>query len=190
MPDYYDLHFKEYFEKTASLDPSFFLEPILKFLPEKAVIIDIGCGSGRDMAWFKSKGFLPFGLEKSSGMAKLAREKSGCEVIEGDFLVHDFSKYIVDAAIISASLVHQPHNLLPSIIQRIKTALKNQGLIYLSLKYGNGEKTDNLGRKFYLWQDHDLRTLFSMLCLKTVFQAKTASARGTDEIWLNYILKN
>lgn len=190
MPDYYDLHFKEYFEKTGNIDPSPFLGPLLKYLPEKAVIFDIGCGSGRDMAWFKSKGFLAFGLEKSSGMAKLAREKSGCTVIEGDFLSHDFSKYKIDAAIISASLVHQPHDLLPLILGRIKKSLNTPGFIYLSLKYGINEKTDDLGRKFYLWQDQDLRTVFSMLCLKIVFQAKTPSARGTSETWLNYILKN
>lgn len=189
MPDYYDLHFKEYFDKTAHIDPSPFLEPVLKFLPEKAIIFDIGCGSGRDMEWFRSKGHQPFGLEKSLGMAELARGKSGCEVIVGDFLAHDFSKYSVDTLILSACLVHQPHNLLPSILANVKTALKESGIIYLSLKFGQGERTDAIGRKFYLWQDHDLRTLFNMLCLKIIFQSLTPSARGTDEIWLNYILE-
>lgn len=189
MPDYYDIFFKEYFDKTAHIDPAPFLSPLLEFLPEKAEIFDIGCGSGRDMAWLKSKGFKPFGLEKSPGMAEYAEKRSGCRIIKADFLTHDFSAYNVDCIILSASLVHQPHSRLLRILSEILKAMKSQGLIYISLKYGVGEKTDEAGRKFYLWQDHDLRTLFNMLCLKIVFHAITPSARGTSEIWLNYILK-
>lgn len=190
MPDYYDIHYREYFEKTAHLDPSPFLNPVLEFLHEGSEILDIGCGSGRDMAWLKSRGFKPTGFEKSAGMAGLARKKSGCNVVEGDFLDHDFSIYRADAVILSACLVHQPHDRLPSILERIKTALKKPGYIYISLKHGNGEKTDGAGRKFYLWQDNDLRTVFGVLYLETVFYTLTPSARGTSEVWLNYILKN
>lgn len=189
-PDYYDLHFNEYYEKTVNVDPAPFLGPLLQFLPDNANIIDIGCGSGRDMAWFKSRGFRPMGIEKSAGMAKLAEKKSGCRVITADFLSHDFSKYQTDCIVLSASLVHQPHDILLPAMSNIMKALKNPGFVYLSLKFGNGEKTDAEGRKFYLWQDQGLRTLFNMLCLTTVFHAKTPSARGTSEVWLNYILKN
>lgn len=190
MSDYYDIHFREYFEKTQGLDPSSFLEPLLGFLPQNAEILDIGCGSGRDMAWLRSKGYRPSGFEKSAGMADLARKRSGCLVMEGDYLAHDFSSFCVDAIILSASLVHQPHDLLLPILARIGKALKKKGVMYISLKYGKGEKTDSLGRKFYLWQDQDLRTLFDVLCMKVVFWGMTPSARGTDEIWLNYVLEN
>lgn len=189
MPDYYDIHYKEYFEKTAHIDPSSFLSPLLGFIPAGSTILDIGCGSGRDMAWLKSKGFYPEGFEKSAGMSELAEKRSGCRVTEGDFLTFDFSVYEVDCIILSACLVHQPHENLLSILERVRKALKKSGHIYLSLKYGYGEKTDDEGRKFYLWQDKDLRTLFSMLYLEPVFYALTSSARGTSEIWLNYILK-
>lgn len=188
--DYYDLHFNEYYEKTVNIDPTTFLGPLLQFLPDNAHIIDVGCGSGRDMAWLKSMGFRPMGIEKSAGMTKLAEKKSGCRVITADFLSHDFSKYLADCIIMSASLVHQPHDILLQTLKNIMKALKNPGFIYLSLKFGIGEKTDSEGRKFYLWQDQDLRTVFNMLCLTIVFHAKTPSARGTSEVWLNYILKN
>ncbi|MBT4267500.1 MAG: hypothetical protein HN580_05140 [Deltaproteobacteria bacterium] len=49
MADYYQIHFQEYFKKTISLDPSGFLDPLLNRLKKGGSILDVGCGSGRDL---------------------------------------------------------------------------------------------------------------------------------------------
>src|SRR6266436_1362058 len=49
-------------------------------------ILDFGCGPGRDLAAFRALGHEPIGLEGSPPLAALAREHSGCEVWEQDFL--------------------------------------------------------------------------------------------------------
>jgi len=53
MTDYYQENYKVYHEKTFSIDPSSFLEPLAQRLPAKAFILDVGCGSGRDLLWMK-----------------------------------------------------------------------------------------------------------------------------------------
>ena len=91
MDDYYKKNYQIYHERTFKIDPSPFLKPFLKFLPENASILDLGCGSGRDLIWFKMKGLKITGFERSKRLAKLAKELSGCEVIDGDFEKYDFS---------------------------------------------------------------------------------------------------
>jgi SAM-dependent methyltransferase len=49
MPDFYQKNYKVYHEKTFSIDPSSFLAPLAKRLPAEAFILDVGCGSGRDL---------------------------------------------------------------------------------------------------------------------------------------------
>ena len=85
MPDFYQENFKAYHQKTFSIDPSSFLEPLARRLPAEAFILDVGCGSGRDLLWMKKRGFDVIGFERSPGLAELARDNVGCEVIEGDF---------------------------------------------------------------------------------------------------------
>jgi 2-polyprenyl-3-methyl-5-hydroxy-6-metoxy-1,4-benzoquinol methylase len=74
MKDYYQENYKAYHEKTFSIDPSSFLEPLAGRLPPEAFIMDVGCGSGRDLQWMKKQGFEVVGFDQSPGLAELARE--------------------------------------------------------------------------------------------------------------------
>jgi cyclopropane fatty-acyl-phospholipid synthase-like methyltransferase len=89
--DYYQAYFLDYHAQTFHIDSSSFLEPLAKHLQPGAHIMDVGCGSGRDLLWFKTRGFNPTGLERSDGLARLARDHSGCDVITDDFETFDFS---------------------------------------------------------------------------------------------------
>ena len=100
MSDFYQNNYRAYHEKTFSIDPSSFLEPFASHLAEDSLILDVGCGSGRDLLWLKNRGFKVIGFERSKGLAELARENVGCEVIEGDFETFDFSTLSVDAIIL------------------------------------------------------------------------------------------
>ena len=91
MKAYYQENHKKYHEQTFDIDPASFLAPLVRCLTPRSSILDVGCSSGRDMRWLQDRGFQPTGFERSSGLAALAREHSGCSVLEGDFEVCDFS---------------------------------------------------------------------------------------------------
>jgi len=74
MSDFYQKNYKAYHEKTFSIDPSSFLEPLARRLPAEAFILDVGCGSGRDLLWMKKRGFDVIGFERSPELAELAIE--------------------------------------------------------------------------------------------------------------------
>lgn len=190
MPDFYQKNFKEYHQRTFSIDPSSFLSPLAKRLVPGSRILDVGCGSGRDMLWFKERGFRPTGFERSPGLAELARKNTGCDVMEGDFEFYDFSQLSFDAIVLAGSLVHVPHEKLGTVFTNITQGLCPQGWMLVTLKQGDSTRSDAHGRVFYLWQDSALREFFAQKGFHVAEVFQQPSAVGTGEIWLGYVLQD
>ncbi len=189
MPDYYQENYKAYHQKTFLIDPSSFLEPLARRLPPEAFILDVGCGSGRDLLWMKKQGFEVIGFERSPGLAELARENAGCEVIEADFETYGFSAIMVDAVMIIGALVHIPHDRFKEVFKNITSALTENGSVLLTLKEGEGSRKDSDGRIFFLWQDDEARELIGSLGFKVCDFSKSVSKTGSGEVWLSYVLE-
>jgi SAM-dependent methyltransferase len=49
-------------------------------------ILDFGCGPGRDLKYFSTLGHVAVGLDGSAEFCKMAREYSGCDVLNQNFL--------------------------------------------------------------------------------------------------------
>ena len=193
MSDYYQDHAAAYSQRTKEVDPSGFLGSLVRCLPAGARILDVGCGGGRDLAWLKGRGFEVWGFERSAALAALARRHAACEVVEADFEVFDFRVLPVDAVILVGALVHLAPSQLPQVLERILGALgpwsADGGWAYVSLKEGRGAGRDPDGRRFYLWRDEDLRTVFENLRLTVHHFAGSPSVLGTGEPWLGYVLR-
>jgi SAM-dependent methyltransferase len=190
MSDYYQKYFQTYHQRTFSIDPSSFLEPLRRFLDPGCTILDIGCGSGRDILWFKNLGFDISGFERSAGLAELARQNSGCDVIEGDFEVFDFTALPSDAILLAGSLVHVPHTKLSQVFQKVTTGLRPDGKVLVTLKQGKGTGTDELGRVFYFWQEKELEALFQGLGFTLLERNRQISKVNETDMWIAYVLKN
>ena len=189
MKDYYQENHKKYHEQTSGIDPATFLSPLVQYLTPGSSILDVGCGSGRDMRWLKDRGFRPAGFERSSGLAALAREHSGCPVQEGDFEVYDFSGIDVDAILLVGALVHAPHERLSEILSNIVRALNPRGHVLVTLKEGKKRRDAAGDRVFYLWEDGALRAVFEQLNLTVVDFSRQISKVRKSDVWLGYVLK-
>ncbi len=189
MSDFYKQNYREYHEKTFRIDPSSILLPLARRLAPESVVLDAGCGSGRDLLWLKNRGFNVIGFERSPGLAELARENAGCEVIQGDFELYDFSGFSADAIVLTGALVHVPHKRFRKVFGAVTAGLKNRGYVLVSLKEGTGKKTGSDGRIFYLWQDGDLRELFAGSGFAVLDFSRQGSVMGTGEVWLGYVLR-
>ena len=188
MTDFYQKNYKAYHEKTFFIEPSSFLEPLVKKLPAEAFILDVGCGSGRDLLWMKKQGFEGVGFERSPGLAQLARENSGCEVIDGDFETYEFSLFLVDAILLVGALVHVPYKRFSKVFENITSAISEHGVVLITLKEGDEVRTDPDGRTFYLWEDQKVRSVFDTLGFTVSDVSTSVSKTGRNDVWMSYLL--
>jgi SAM-dependent methyltransferase len=72
----YQLHARDYFAATVMADMSATYGRFLTELAPGSRILDAGCGSGRDLKHFLSKGFKPTGIDAASALVALAAEFS------------------------------------------------------------------------------------------------------------------
>lgn len=191
MSDYYCRQYRAYHDETVVIDPEPFLDAFARQLSPGDHVLDVGCGSGRDLLWLQQKGLAVTGFERSPGMARLAREHARCSVIEGDFNTYDFASLAVDAILMSGALVHVAYDRLPGVLGNILRALNPVSpgrIVYLSLKEGEGSATDNRGRMFYFWQETDLARLLSVCGLEVLDFERSLSADGTGQPWMGFVL--
>jgi SAM-dependent methyltransferase len=95
-------------------------------------ILDFGCGPGRDLATFKSLGHTPIGLEGSPRFCEMAREYSGCEVLNQNFLELDLPDALLDGIFANATIFHVPAQEIPRVLSELYSALKPGGVFFSS----------------------------------------------------------
>jgi SAM-dependent methyltransferase len=109
-------------------------------------ILDFGCGPGRDLAALRALGHTPVGLEGSGSFAAMAREHSGCEVWQQNFLALELPEGRFHGIFANASLFHVPGQELPRVLRELRTALRPEGVLFSSNPRGHNDEGWNQGR--------------------------------------------
>ena len=129
------------------------LPSFLDILPASALILELGCGGGRDAQYMISRGFAVDPTDGVPAIAAKASERLGLAVRVMRFDELEASeKY--DAVVTSASLLHVPRKGLPDVLTLIWKALKPGGWHLATYKTAQDEGRDEYGRYFnYLTRD-------------------------------------
>lgn len=104
-------------------------------------ILDFGCGPGRDLSAFSRLGHRPVGLEGAPALATMARQHSGCEVWQQDFLQLELPAAHFDGIFANASLFHVPMQELPRVLRELHATLRVGGVLFSSNPHGNNEES-------------------------------------------------
>lgn len=186
--NYYDTRADAFFAETKGVNMAPLHQRFLARLPVGAHILDAGCGSGRDSKAFKEQGYRVSAFDASARLVELARQHTGLPVEHRSFAdVSEIAAY--DGIWACASLLHLPEDALNDAMQRLWQALKPDGVLYLSFKYGDGERENN-GRYFIDATENRLagwlRNLPNIAAKKTWI---TEDQRpGRDERWFNALI--
>lgn len=114
--------------------------------PSPYTILDFGCGPGRDLKTLTGLGHHAIGLDAVERFASMARDYSGCEVWEQDFLHLDLPPQRFDGVFANAALFHVPSQELPRVLRQLQTSLKPRGVLFSSNPHGNDQEGWNRGR--------------------------------------------
>jgi len=146
--EHYNEHAAEFREGTRDHDVRQNIGALLRHIrgATPLQILDFGCGPGRDLVAFRALGHEPIGVEGSARLAAMAREQSGCEVWQQDFLALKLPAGRFDGIFANASLFHVPRQELPRVLSELHAALKPGGVLFTSNPRGNNEEGWNGGR--------------------------------------------
>jgi SAM-dependent methyltransferase len=146
--EHYNARATEFWEGTRDHDVTQNIDALLRHIAGAPPlrILDFGCGPGRDLATFRALGHDPVGLDGSAALAALAREHSGCEVWEQDFLALKLPRGHFDGVFANASLFHVPSRELPRVLGELHAALKLRGVLFSSNPRGDNEEGWSRGR--------------------------------------------
>jgi SAM-dependent methyltransferase len=105
--------------------------------PSPFRLLDLGCGPGRDLKYFRSLGHEAVGLDGCASFARMAREASGCEVLEQSFLELHLEPGRFDGIFANACLFHVPRQELPRVLGELRQALAPRGVLFCSNPRGD-----------------------------------------------------
>lgn len=188
--NYYNNCADEFYQNTVTVEFATMQNIFLAKLKKNAYILDFGCGSGRDTKYFFDNGYAVDAIDGSVELCKLASEYTGITVKNMFFQeLAEVNKY--DGIWACSSILHLPVEELTDVMRKMVTALKINGIIYTSFKYGtfSGERN---GRFF---TDMTEKKFADLLCevesLEVEEQWITSDVRPGrgEEKWLNLILR-
>lgn len=188
--EYYRLFAEQFAESTCSVSFREIQERFLEKLPEKAAILDFGCGSGRDARYFMERGFQVEASDGSPELCTIASQYTGLKVqcmLFQELSVQD----TYDGIWACASILHLNRTDLEAVLQKMYRALKDQGIIYTSFKYGTFEGERN-GRYFTDFTEQTFEIFLHRLeglKLETCWITHDARPDRKEEKWLNLILR-
>lgn len=104
-------------------------------------ILDAGCGSGRDARYFTEKGYEVIGIDLATNLLNIAQsEAPKASFQKMDIRKIEFADDFFDGIWAMASVLHLPKNQLDTALAEFFRVLKPEGILYLSVKQGVGER--------------------------------------------------
>lgn len=188
--NYYNTNAADFYSGTVNANMKNHYVKFENYLPEHATVLDCGCGSGRDTKHFLEKSYNVIAMDGSEELCKKASALTGLDVEHMYFQDISFEN-MFDGIWACASLLHTVKNELPEIFCKLRDAMKQNGVMYASFKYGDFEGDRN-GRYFTDLTEKSLIEILSEISGIQLIETWTTSdvrEGRSDEKWLNFIIK-
>ena len=187
--DYYNQNAESFIQGTVSVDFKQTQDKFLQSLTGKT-ILDFGCGSGRDTKYFIESGYAVTAIDGSEELCKSASAYTGIQVKH--MLFQDLDEVdCYDGIWACSSILHLPKEELKIVTQKMSRALKPNGIIYTSFKYGNfeGERNGRYFTDFTLDVFKDFISDVKDIAIEEYWITGDVRHGREDEKWLNLILR-
>lgn len=188
--EYYINNAKEFIDNTYKCDMSLMYEFFESKLNKNNVtILDLGFGSGRDLEYFASKGYEVYGIDPIEEFCNKLKAKGYnnifCESASEITFIDKF-----DAIWACASLLHVNKLELNNVFKKCSKALKENGIMYCSFKYGDFEGFRNDRYNIDLTEKSIVEYIKdTSLVIEDIMITFDVRPNRSDEKWLNVVLR-
>ncbi len=182
-------------EKWASAhrgyeEKSYWQDEMTKFrtLLPSGKVLEVGSGTGKDASALISLGYDYTGTDASEGLLKIARKRNPSAKFE-HMAVHnlDFPEGEFDGFWTAATLLHIPKDRIDGALTSIKNVVKPEGLGFISMKNGEGERTDpETGRWFSYYSQDGFHEVLERNGFEIVDQT---TRQGEKDLWLIFYVR-
>ena len=187
---FYNTHAADFVRNTVDVEFTGVQDRFLKYIPDHGIILDFGCGSGRDTKYFLDKGYTVTAVDGSEELCRLAEEHTGIKV--KCMLFNELDETAAyDGIWACSSILHLSRTDLKDVFYRMIKAVKSGGYIYTSFKYGTFEGERN-GRYFTDFTEEtfkDFITDIPDICIVEQWVSADIRPGRGEEKWLNLILQ-
>lgn len=187
--DYYNRNADRYYWNTVGVDMSVFRKKFASYLPNEASVIDMGCGSGRDVMAFSDMGHDAAGLDAAKELLKLAEERLGIKTVYADMSEYKAASPY-DGMWCCASLIHLNDEEKARFFRNLDRNLKPGGVLFISVKEGieTGRDSDGVYTSNCTWEE--LKSYLERAGCGILEDRVTTDAMGRSGVkWLNVFAK-
>ena len=188
--EYYNRNAINFVHGTVDVDFREMQDEFLSRVKPAGIILDLGCGSGRDSKYFLNQGYEVVAVDGSEEICKIASEYTGLCVIHSTFQ-HCRPDKKFDGIWACASLLHLSFDEVVEVMNRLSLCLNKGGCFYVSFKYGEFSDMRH-GRYFTdMTKETFAQLLANVEGLKIELQKITSDVRAdrVDEKWLNVYME-
>jgi SAM-dependent methyltransferase len=116
---------------------------------EPGCMLDIGCGSGRELAEFRSRGWRVIGVEPGLDAAEAGRKTLGLDIVCGTLFDAKFDANMFDYVRANHSLEHTTNP--NEIFMEVFRILKPGGLFHIGVPNFQSRNARRYGAKWFFW---------------------------------------
>lgn len=171
------------------------LQKFLTLLPERSFVVDIGCGTGRDVKYLIDYGVDAIGIDLSIGMLKEAKR-----IIPVDkFIIMDMRTLGLPSEMFNgiwacASVIHIPKYQIEMVLKGFYRILKRDGILFLAMQEGENELFMPDGRFYAYYKREEIKRLLQKYNFQIIDFESNESQKNTFNgskviKWINFYTK-
>jgi SAM-dependent methyltransferase len=146
---------KDWHDQPAPVDLQ---DIVTRFFVKGVRTADIGCGSGREVAWLKANGFPAEGLDASEGLLSEARSRyPQLKFTHAELpALRDIAANAFDNVLCETVIMHLDRVLIAPSVRRMLDIVKPGGIFYLSWRVTEGADLRDAHGRLYAAFDASL----------------------------------
>lgn len=194
----YESHADHYIDRYSACKPGRIYEIMAVFFKRKGLTLDIGCASGRDLAYMSGAGYIVEGLDAVQAFVDHCKSTLPSIPVSLDSLPllstisDEGGRY--DNVLMSAVLMHIPDQEIPEAVNNLLRITKIDGKIIMSIrgkreKLSDGADRENDGRLFTNIGITKLIDLFNEAGGKIIFEEQQVDEEREDVVWYNLVVQ-